>query len=365
MLAYLQDSRRRLRPLSHICRQAKRTEGYGSLILIYAKSTGSFSKKEEDPVQNITESDFQQPHPDSRASADHKYINGEQEAIVWGETEVQINQSHMTDQLSLSSKAGQKIPEEAEEWEQIVWPVRPMTCTSTPLSCATVQWDMPGVSVETYSLMNDSSLANKLDSGGVTCRDSTSPSPHQSEDVNAELFVLEEREEHDGSNSQLLSSVIEWTGSSYEPCDAAAQEWMTHEKEDSTHQLLKKIPLRTDSEEEEGHWLTSDPVETVDLINTVEETEVSEDGVDSFVDLKLEEERGESVFLLTGQGNSEEEQTSVNGLGTEEETEKGDEVEEELSEKGDEVEEELSVTNVSCTQESDEETKTVCSLSDV
>uniref|UniRef100_A0A3Q3KCI5 SEC7 domain-containing protein n=1 Tax=Monopterus albus TaxID=43700 RepID=A0A3Q3KCI5_MONAL len=25
----------------------------------------------------------------------------------------------------------------------------------------------------------------------------------------------------------------------FQPCDAAAQEWMTHEKEDSTHQLLK------------------------------------------------------------------------------------------------------------------------------
>lgn len=106
-------------------------------------------------------------------------------------------------------------------------------------------------------------------------------------------------------------------------------------------------------EEEDGQSVTSEPAETVDLINSLQEIEGSEDEVDSFVDVKLEEEQEEPRFLLTGQGNSEEEQTSANGVETE------DENKEEY-----EVEEEQSVTNVSCTEGS-EEAKPVIYLSDV
>lgn len=295
-------------------------------------------------LPDITDSVLQPPQQDSWISIDHQYINGEQQAIVWGETEVQINQAHGTDQLPFS--------EEPELWEQIIWPV---TCTSPHLSFATVQWDMPDPSAGTSALMTDSGLANKLDSGSVTSLDATSESLHQSQVVNAELFTLEDREEEDGFHSQCLSSNLEWTGSCSEPCDAAnVQEPTTQEKEDTTHELLdsnNEIPLRTDSEEEEGHSTTSDSVETVDLIDTLEEIEGSDNEADGFVDLNPEEEQEEPAILLTGQGDSEEEQTSANVVKIEEEDKEGDKAEEEQG-----VE--------SCTEES-EEAKTVSYLSDV
>uniref|UniRef100_A0A671YPR3 PH and SEC7 domain-containing protein 3-like n=1 Tax=Sparus aurata TaxID=8175 RepID=A0A671YPR3_SPAAU len=143
----------------------------------------------------------------------------------------------------------------------------------------------------------------------------------------------------------------------FQPCDAAdVQEPTAQEQEDSTHELLdsnNEAPLPTDSEEENGHSATSDPAETVDLIDILEEIDGSEDVADSFVDLKLEEEQEEPGVLLTGQEDSEEEQTPLNSVETEEE-----------SEERDVVEEEQSVTSVSCTEESDEE-KSDSFLSDV
>ncbi|XP_051268436.1 PH and SEC7 domain-containing protein 3 isoform X1 [Dicentrarchus labrax] len=304
-------------------------------------------------LPDITESVPQQPQQDSWSPIDHLHINGEQQAIVWGETEVQMNQADGTDQLSLSPKAGRDTSEEAEQWEQIIWPVHPMTCTSPLLSFATVQWDMPD---PTSPLMTDSSLANELDSGSVTRVGTTSPSLHQSQDVNAELFTPEAIEQEDGFDLQLLNSNLEWTGSGSEACDAAdVQEPTAQEKQDSAHELLdgnNKIPLTTESEEEEEHSAASDPVETVDLIDALEETEDSEDEADSFEYLKLEEEQEEPSVLLTGQGDSEEEQTSTTGVETEEENEEEGAVEEQ------------SETNVSCTEES-EEAKTVNYPSDV
>lgn len=114
---------------------------------------------------------------------------------------------------------------------------------------------------------------------------------------------------------------------------------------------FSEIPLRTDSEEEEGHSTTSDSVETVDLIDTLEEIEGSDNEADGFVDLNPEEEQEEPAILLTGQGDSEEEQTSANVVKIEEEDKEGDKAEEEQG-----VE--------SCTEES-EEAKTVSYLSDV
>ncbi|XP_040915138.1 PH and SEC7 domain-containing protein 2 [Toxotes jaculatrix] len=308
-------------------------------------------------LPDISDSVLQQPQQDSWTSKDHQYINGGQEDIVWGETEVHINQAQGTDQVSLSSKAAEDAPEEAEQWEQTVWSVRPMTRTSAPLSFATVQWDMPDAFTEMPLLMTDRSSANELDSGDVINLETTSLSLHQSEDENAEPLIQEEGEEQDGFDSQLLNSNIEWTGNGSQPCDAAdVQEPTTQEKEDSTHELLdccNEIPLRTDSEEEDGHSVTSDCVETVDLIDTLEETEGSEDVANSLVDVKLEEEQEEPGVLLTGQGDSEELEPSANGAETEEENEEGGEEEEVQS-----------VKNVSCAEES-EEAKTVSCLSDV
>lgn len=98
---------------------------------------------------------------------------------------------------------------------------------------------------------------------------------------------------------------------------------------------------------------TSDPVETLDFVDIVEEIEGSEDEADSFVDLKLEEEQEEPGHLLTAQGDSEEEQTSPTVVETEEENEEGDDLEEEKS-----------VTDLSCREES-EEAESVHCLSNV
>ncbi|XP_059214541.1 PH and SEC7 domain-containing protein 4 [Centropristis striata] len=296
---------------------------------------------------------FQQPQQESWTSVDLQYVNGEQETDGWGDTEVQINQADGTDQVHLSPKAGQDTPEEAEQWEQIIWPVHPMPCTNASLSCATVQWDMPDPSAETPQLMTDSGSANELDSGGVTSLETTTPSLHQA--LNAELVTQKGRGEEDEFNSRLLNSNLQWTGNSSEPCDDAdVQEPPTQEREDPTHELLEnnnEILLTTDSEEEE-HSAASDPVETVDLIHIPEEVEASGDDTDSFEDLKLEGEQEEPGILLTGQGDSEDEQTSANGVESEEENEEKDEGEEEEQ------------INVSRTEES-EDAQAVSCLTDV
>lgn len=106
---------------------------------------------------------------------------------------------------------------------------------------------------------------------------------------------------------------------------------------------FSESPLRTDSEEEEDPSVTPEPVENVDPINTFEVIKCSEDDVGGFVDLVLKEERAEPSAVLTGQGNSVEEQTSANAAETEEENK------EEC-----ETEEDESVAHLSCIEESEE-----------
>ncbi|KAM7392830.1 hypothetical protein PAMA_007777 [Pampus argenteus] len=301
----------------------------------------------------FTDSVLQQPQQDSCASADHLYINGEHEDVVWSETEMQIDEEQETDELHFSPEGGQESPEEAEQWEQIIWPMPPLTSPS--LSFATVQWDMPGTTSETPSFITDSSLTNELDSGDVMNLDITSLPLQQSQDVSAELVTQEAREEQDGFESWLFfNSDAEFAGDVSKPCDAVdVQEPATQEQEESTHELLdgnNEIPLSTDSEEEEGYSVASDASETVDLFDIFDDTEDSD--VDSIIDLRPEEEQEEAEVLLTGQTDSEEEKTSVNGVEIEEESEVGGKVEEEPE------------RNVSCNEESGEE-NTVSCLSDV
>ncbi|KAM4527764.1 uncharacterized protein PAE49_024471 isoform 1-T3 [Odontesthes bonariensis] len=273
------------------------------------------------------------PQQDSQTSADQQSINEDQEAIVWGDTEVQSNRTHEADQVGLSPKAKRKSFMEAEEWEQIIWPIRPIT--SPLFSPATVQWDMPDPSEETPQIVTDSGLANELDSWGVASLYGASPSIHRLQDVPDELFRQEDAEEQDVFDSRLLNSDTEWTENNPEPCDAADEnEPETQEKEDSAHELLdcnNGVPQRTDSEGDEENSVSPAPVETEDLADTVEETEGSED---TFVDVKLEEEQEEVCDLLTGQGDSEGEQTSANAVGTEAKSEEGSETEEEKSATG-------------------------------
>ncbi|XP_029372424.1 PH and SEC7 domain-containing protein 4 [Echeneis naucrates] len=302
-----------------------------------------------------TDSVLQQHQQESLTSKQHQHINGEKDPIVWGETEVQINQAHGTDQVNLTPRAGEETPDEAEQWEQMPWSVRPMTCTSPRISCATVQWDMPDPFTETPSFITDKSLANELNYEEVTSSENTSLSLHQIEDDHAELLIQAEREEQDGFDSELLKSNREWIGNSSEPCDAAdVQQPSTQEKEGSTHELTdsnNEIPLRTDAGDEKIQSSTLVTVETVNLSDSLEGTDGSENEVDSLV--KLEEEQEEPGILLTGQGDSEEQQTSANGVEIDEKNVEG--VEEE---------EEQSVEEVFCT-ENTEETEATSSLGSV
>ncbi|KAM7368957.1 hypothetical protein PAMP_013257 [Pampus punctatissimus] len=302
---------------------------------------------------DITDSVLQQSQQDPCASTDHLCINGEHEAVVWSETEMQINEEQGTEQLHLSPEEGQESPEEAEQWEQIIWPMHPINSPS--LSFATVQWDIPGTTSETPSFITDSSLANELDSCDVMNLDITSLPLEQSQDISAELVIDEGREEQDWFESWLfLNSDAEFAGNDSKPRDAVdVQEPATQEKEESTHELLdgiNEILLSTDSEEEEGYSVASDAVETVDLIDILEDTEGSEG--DSIIDLRPEEEQEEAEVLLTGQTDSEEEKTSVNSVDIKEESEEGGKVEEEPE------------RNVSWNEESGDE-NTVSLLSDV
>ena len=111
------------------------------------------------------------------------------------------------------------------------------------------------------------------------------------------------------------------------------------------------------SEDEDGRSVTSDPVETVDIIETVWEAEGSEDEANWLVDVQLEEEEPEELrVLLPAQGDSEEPHNSVNGVEINGEGEEAQEEEEE--------EEEKRVTNVLYADDS-EEANTVSCPSDV
>lgn len=91
--------------------------------------------------------------------------------------------------------------EESEEWEQIIWPLRPMTCTSPPLSFATVQWDMPDPTTEMSFVVTDGNMDDEVSAG--------SSSPELPQD-------REEREEGWRIDLQLLHSVVQRTGSDSE-----------------------------------------------------------------------------------------------------------------------------------------------------
>lgn len=144
--------------------------------------------------------------PDSWTSIDARCLNGEQQAIVWDETEVQMSQSQGSDQLGATLEDN---PEDIEQWEQITWPamVRPMTCASPPLSFATVQWDAADPGPDFCELETDGGLATELDPYA------TPLSLHQAEDVCA---VQEIKEEEDGFDIKPLKVSQERTGSSPE-----------------------------------------------------------------------------------------------------------------------------------------------------
>ncbi|CAG5867495.1 unnamed protein product [Menidia menidia] len=265
---------------------------------------------------------------DSQFSLDDQSIGGHQEAVGLGDTEEQSEPAR----VSLSPKAEHKTSREAEEWEQIEWPTRPITCTSPRFSSAMVQWDMPDPSQETPQLMTDSSLANELDSGGVAGQGSDSSSVYQLQDVSAELFGQEDTEEQDVSDSPLLNS-DEWTGNGSEPCDAAdVTEPKTREQEYPEHELLDskyEIIQRADLEGDEDVSVSPAPAEPADETYGVEEIQDPGNDADTFVDVKPEEEQEEVCDQPGGQEDSEGEQTSAPGVETLKYVEEGSEAEEE------------------------------------
>lgn len=159
---------------------------------------------EESP--DITDCIHQQPPQESWTSIN--LLNGQQEASADG-----------ADAGSVSLEAGGESPEEAEQWEQLVWPAR-------PVSCATVQWDVP-TAAETPEVVAD--------------LDGTPPSALQPQDVRAEQLEEEWRAQYDGFDSQPLDWDLHWTGNytelafdgpccNFQPCDAA--EPVIQEKEE-------------------------------------------------------------------------------------------------------------------------------------
>lgn len=171
------------------------------------------------PSPDDVESVLQQPYQDSSTTSDHKCISGGQETIMGDETEMQIHQTQEADQVCLFSTTECMISEEAEQWEQSVWEMRPVSCSSPPFSFAMVEWDTPGPSAETSQLTTDSRSANELHSGGVTTPGSTSPSLLQPQDINSELFKQGDREEPDEFDSWLFLSGTEWSGGDSEVCE--------------------------------------------------------------------------------------------------------------------------------------------------
>lgn len=234
--------------------------------------------EEESP--DITDCIHQQPPQESWTSIN--LLNGQQEASADG-----------ADAGGVSLKAGGESPEEAEQWEQLVWPAH-------PVSCATVQWDVP-TAAETPEVVADP--------------DRTPSSALQRQ---AEQLGEEWRAQHDGFDSQPLDWDLHWTGNytelafdgpccNFQPCDAA--EPVIQEEEEST-QRNNEVRSRTSSEGED---------QTQDSINRGCE---SED--ESLVDLQAEEEQDEPGALLTEQLPPEEEQTSTGSHDWEDQDVEGD-----------------------------------------
>ncbi|KAF7217144.1 PH and SEC7 domain-containing protein 4 [Nothobranchius furzeri] len=232
-------------------------------------------------------------HQDSQTLADQPCINGEQSFVVWGESEVQTCRTEETNEVTSSSKTGCTAPEEAEQYEELIWTPQPITCSSPPFSVAMVKWDTPDSSTET-PLLTDSCLANELDLGTLN------GTSHRLQG----LIRQEEEEDED-----ILNSAIECFGinpklllsglcCNVQPCDAAdVKEAKTQEKEDSAHEELE----RSDEIQQTPTKEVTDPAEDVRGLEGV---------VDTFIDPKQEEEH--QVILLTGQEDSEGERSSGN-----------------------------------------------------
>lgn len=172
--------------------------------------------EEEHFCSSFTEARDPILHQPQQTSTDHWYLNGDQEAVLWGNTEVQINQAQRSELFS--PKREHETLEETEQWKEIIWPINTPSCAAAPVFCATVQWDMPDPSTEMPSFMTDNFLTNETACDGTMTHLGTSSCSLNSQDVNTEqLFTQGEREEQDGLHSWLLSfSEFDCTGNGSE-----------------------------------------------------------------------------------------------------------------------------------------------------
>lgn len=120
----------------------------------------------------IADSLIQEPRRDSWASVTDQYADTDQEDM-----------------------------EESYEWEQVIWPPHPMTCTSPPLSFATVQWDVPDPATEMSFVVTDGNVDDDARAGS-----SSPPLPQDPEEM----------EEGWRIDLQLLHQVLQRTGSDSE-----------------------------------------------------------------------------------------------------------------------------------------------------
>lgn len=161
----------------------------------------------------LTDSVLQLAHQDSWTPLQLQHISGNQPADVWAETEVAMEQVREMCQCGESPTEAAESPEETEQWEQIMWPVRPLSCTSPPLSFATVEWDVPSPHV------TGCGVANQLDARDTSRVDAASLPLHHFQDVDDELVAVDcraededdEEEEKNWINSPLLDSVLKET----------------------------------------------------------------------------------------------------------------------------------------------------------
>ncbi|XP_038137968.1 PH and SEC7 domain-containing protein 4 isoform X1 [Cyprinodon tularosa] len=257
--------------------------------------------------------------PQDLQASSGQSINGEQGDLVFGD-EVEKELTYEEEAASDGS------PKDAEQFEETIWSPQPIACSHLSLTFASVGWEMPDSSAENASFMTDSSLANELYSEGMTSIRSTSLSPHHHpQDVTAEPFKEEDKEEQDEVNTQPLNPAEESTGSESKPCDAAdVKELTKQEKEDSAAEKSESSNEASD-EEEEGS-VTSDE----DLPETKEKIQCSSEAVDTCLDVKLEKEEEISI-LLSEQKDSEGEPSLTKGSGTDSAKEDRKEVQEEES----------------------------------
>lgn len=158
-------------------------------------------------MPDCVEAVLPQPQQESRSSTDQRSINGAQEVMMWGETDVQMRFTEEPNVFSFSPKA------EADVCEETPWSPHPFTCTSPPVSVATVQWDVHSCT-ETPLLTTDSSLANELNFRNLI---STSPSFHPLEEADIELSEQGDKEEQD--DAELLSSTVACSGNETQVCE--------------------------------------------------------------------------------------------------------------------------------------------------